>query len=51
MNKLNQNNSNNNIIKANPIKEMVQIGITIKNQINENRKNNTDSYNDMQQQK
>ena len=50
MNKLNGNNStNNNMINATSIIEMVQIEIIIKNQINGNIKNNTDSYNDVQQ--
>lgn len=51
MNKLNENNSNNNnnMINATSIIEMVQIEIIIKNQINGNIKNNTDSYNDVQQ--
>ena len=52
MNKLNENNSNNNnnnMINATSITEMVQIEIIIKNQINGNIKNNTDSYNDVQQ--
>ena len=51
MNKLNENNSNNNnnMINVTSITEMVQIEIIIKNQINGNIKNNTDSYNDVQQ--
>lgn len=51
MNKLNENNSNNNnnMINATSITEMVQIEIIVKNQINGNIKNNTDSYNDVQQ--
>lgn len=50
MNKLNGNNrNNNNMINATSIIEMVQIEIIIKNQINGNIKNNTDSYHDVQQ--